>query len=285
MERAKNMKKEIPLHEGRIIFFKEIDFWDDLLARCNEETEAIYIATYNFNFNQYEKSFYQKLSHLANLGVEINLLYAKMTYADEDKLEVEEIFNNFVLCAKLTTNHSKFFITDDFAFIGSANFSFGSNNNYECGVIIDNKEIISEIRKFYLEELLEESEFTNVPNSLDPFDFLPQILSVVKKLSKVEKKEELYIDKIGNEIPQLRYLDDIEKHLDKLGYSVPIHFDWWNFYIQLYEEKFVPDISFSEFKNFLHKLYPYLIDVTAFINEQYKTIGRIELLKQIKVIK
>lgn len=279
------MKKEILLHEGRIVFFKESDFWDELLARCNEETEAIYIATYNFNFNQYEKSFYQKLSHLANLGVEVNLLYAKMTYADEDKLEVEEIFKNFVLCAKLTTNHSKLFITDDFAFIGSANFSFGSNNNYESGVVIDNKEIILEIRKFYLDELLDESEFTNVPNTFNPFDFLPQILSAVEKLSKTEKKEELYIDKIGSEIPELRYLDGIEKYLDKLGYSIPIYFDWWNFYVQMHEEKYVPDIAFSEFKKFIDKLYPYLIDVTAFINEQYKTIGKIELLKQIKIIK
>ncbi|MFD4820536.1 phospholipase D-like domain-containing protein [Peribacillus butanolivorans] len=181
------MKKEIPLQEGKVVFFKESDFWDDLLARYNKETKAIYIATYNFNFNKYEKSFYQKLSHLANLGVRVNLLYAKMTYAEEDKLEVEEIFKNFVLCAKLTTNHSKLFITDDFAFIGSANFSFGSNNNYECGVIIDNKEIISDIRKFYCGELLEESEFTNVPECFDPFELLPHILSVVEELSKIEK--------------------------------------------------------------------------------------------------
>jgi hypothetical protein len=118
--RTKNMKKEIPFQEGKVVFFKESNFWDDVLQKCNEETKAIYIATYNFNFNQYEKSFYRKLSHLANLGVRVNLLYAKMSYADEDELEVEEIFKNFVLCAKLTTNHSKFFITDDFAFIGSA---------------------------------------------------------------------------------------------------------------------------------------------------------------------
>jgi len=49
-----------------VIFFKESDLWDDWLARCNKETKALYIATYNFNFNKYEKSFYQKFSHLAN---------------------------------------------------------------------------------------------------------------------------------------------------------------------------------------------------------------------------
>ncbi|PFP29428.1 hypothetical protein COJ96_11025 [Bacillus sp. AFS073361] len=276
------MKKEIPFQEGKVVFFKESNFWDELLQRCNEETTAIYIATYNFNFNQYEKSFYQKLAHLANLGVRIDLLYAKMVHADEDKLEVEEIFKNFVLCAKLTTNHSKLFITDDFAFIGSANFSFGSNNNYECGVIFDNKEIISDIKKCYL-SMLEESEFTNVPECFDPFEFLPGLLSVVKELSEIESMDELYEKKEA--IPQLRYLDDIEKYLGKTGYPVQIHFDWFTFYMHLYEEKYVPDIAFREFKNYLHELFPYLIDVIGFISEQYKTIGRIELLKQIKVIK
>ncbi|KOR85706.1 hypothetical protein AM233_17985 [Bacillus sp. FJAT-22058] len=35
-----------------MIFFFKIGW----LARCNKETKAIYIATYNFNFNKYEKS-------------------------------------------------------------------------------------------------------------------------------------------------------------------------------------------------------------------------------------
>lgn len=150
------MRKEIPFQEGKVIFFKESNFWNDLLERCKRETKAIYIATYNFNFrDKYERTFYKQLSNLANSGIDVNLLYSKMTFSDEDKLEIEDIFKNFVLCAELTTNHSKLFITDDFAFIGSANFSFGSNNNYESGVIFSDKEIISELRKFYCEELLE----------------------------------------------------------------------------------------------------------------------------------
>lgn len=279
------MKSEIPFQEGKVVFFKESNFWDDLLERCNKETKAIYIATYNFNFNQYEKSFYQRLSDLANLGVEINLLYAKMTYADEDKLKIDEIFKNFVLCAQLTTNHSKLFITDDFAFIGSANFSFGSNNNYECGVLFDNKEIISSIRNIYLRELLEESNFTNIPHCFDPFDFLPKITSAVETLKQVEKVNDLYIDKTRETIPELRYLDDIEKHLDKLGYPVPSQFNWWPFYMKLYDKKLVTIIEFNKFKDYIHQVSQYLKEVTVFINEQYKTIGRIQLLKNINVIK
>jgi phosphatidylserine/phosphatidylglycerophosphate/cardiolipin synthase-like enzyme len=280
------MKKEIPFQEGKVIFFKESNFWNYLLERCYGKTKAIYIATYNFNFrDKYERSFYKQLSKLANLGVDVNLLYSKMTFSDEDKLEIEEIFKNFVLCAKLTTNHSKLFIADDFAFIGSANFSFGSNNNYESGVIFSNKEIISEIRRFFVEELLDKSEFTNVPECFDPFDLLPRILSAVEELSKIERKEDLYIDKTRETIPELRYLDDIEKYLEELGYPVPKHFDWYQLYMQLYEEKHVPDIIFRSFKNYLHELSSYLIDVTTYVNEQYESIGRIELLERIRVIK
>lgn len=228
------MMKEIPFEEGKVVFFKDSNFWVELLERCNRETKSIYIATYNFNFNQYEKSFYQKLANLANLGVDVQLLYAKMTHAPEDKLEIEEIFKNFVLCAELKTNHSKLFITDDFAFIGSANFSFGSNNNYESGVIFDNKEIIFEIRSYYMGVLLDKSEFTNVPECFDPFEFLPSILKNVEKLNNIERIEEL--KETFELLPELRYLDGLEKELENIGHPVPIKFDWWQLYMQLYEK-------------------------------------------------
>jgi hypothetical protein len=117
---------------------------------------------------------------------------------------------------------------------------------------------------------------TNVPECFDPFEFLPGVLSVVEVLSEIENMDELYEKKEA--IPELRYLDDIEKYLGKTGYPLPIHFDWFTFYMHLDEEKYVPDIAFREFKNYLHELFPYLIEVIGFISEQYKTIGRIELL-------
>lgn len=187
------MIKEIPFQEGEVIFFKEANLWNDLLERCKKETRTINIATYNFNFrDKYERTFYKELSNLANLGIDVSLLYSKMSFSNEDKLEIEEIFKNFVLCAKLTTNHSKIFIADNFAYIGSANFSFNSNKNYECGVIFKSKEIVSKIRKLFMGEMLEQSEFTNVPKCFDPFDFLPRILNVVEELSKVEKRSLMY---------------------------------------------------------------------------------------------
>lgn len=280
------MIKEIPFQEGEIILFKEADLWNDLLERCKKETKTINIATYNFNFkNKYERSFYKELSKLADSGIDVSLLYSIMTFSNEDKLEIEEIFKNFVLCAQLKTNHSKMFITDNFAYIGSANFSFNSNKNYECGVIFNNKEIVSKIRRLFMGEMLEQSEFTNVPTSFDPFYFLPRILNSVEELSKVEKKESLYIASNIENIAQLRYLDSLENNLKELGFPIPIHFDWWQLLWELDEKKPIPDITFNNFKDYLYTLSQYLNTVIEYVKEQYESIGRLELLKRIKVIK
>lgn len=229
------MLEEIPFEDGKIVFIKEANFWQDILERCKKETKSIDIATYNFNFNnKYEKSFYTKLSELADLGVEIRLLYSLMTFSKEDKLDIEEIFKNFVLCAHLPENHSKIFITNDFAFIGSANFSFNSDKNYECGVIFTNKEIISKIRRVYGLNLLEVSEFKNVPQAyFSPFVMLPTVIQAVEKLNGVEKKENLYEYQFQETIPLLRYLDDMERDLKKIDYTIPRDIDWWEFYLRV----------------------------------------------------
>lgn len=280
------MLEVIPFEEGKVVFIKESSFWKDILDRCKSETKSIDIATYNFNFNnKYEKSFYTELLKLANLGIAINLLYAKMTFAKEDKLEIEEIFENFILCAELKTNHSKIFITDDFAYIGSANFSYNSDKNYECGVIFTKKEIIAKIRKFYLETLLDASEFKNVPEAMAAIDFFPGIVSSVKKLKEAETKEDL-LSEARHQIPELRFLDSIEEDLEKLGYPVPVHFDWWSFYLRLEEETHLVllDSDFDKFKNYINELYPYLLTVKEYIDEQYKTVGKIEVLRRISAI-
>ncbi|NHN33124.1 phospholipase D-like domain-containing protein [Paenibacillus agricola] len=280
------MKKEIPFHEGKVVFFKEANFWGEVLDQCKKETKAIFIATYNFNFqSKYEKTFYRELSKLADLGIDISLLYSKMTYSEKDKLEVEEIFKNFVLCAELVSNHSKLFIADDFAFIGSANFSFGSNNNYECGVIFTDKKIISEIRKYYCEELLDKSEFTNVPEVSDPFDFFPMILKAVEKLGNVKSKEELSNNTENFIIGDLRFIDDIERYVEILGYPVPSEFDWWPIYMSIHDGTQISETIYQDFMSYIRVIHPYLIQVSNYVKEQYESIGRNELMKKIGILK
>jgi phosphatidylserine/phosphatidylglycerophosphate/cardiolipin synthase-like enzyme len=278
------MREDITFHDGKVMFFKESNFWDELLSRVTRETGTIYIATYNFNFNQYPRSFYEKLVGLANVGVDVRLLYATMTNATSDNLEVEEVFKNFVLCAQLEANHSKLFITDDFAFVGSANFSFGSNRNYESGVIFENKEIVEKIAKYYRSVLLENSEFLNVPQSFDPFVFLRGLLSATEDLREREL-EEMYEEEIREIIPELRYLEDLKKYFKELNYLAPPEYDWFKLVMQLYDKEQVHKVQFEEFKRFLDNAHEYLTHAISFIDEQYRTIGRLELLKKAKVIK
>lgn len=261
------MLEEISFNDGKIVFFKESNFWQDLLSKVTNQTDTIYIATYNFNFNQYARSFYEKLANLANSGVDVRLVYSVMTNANGDNLEVEEIFKNFVLCAQLESNHSKLFITDDFAFIGSANFSFGSNNNYESGVIFENKEIIQQIAMYYRSVLLNESEFVNVPHSLDPFNFLPRLLSTTEAL-RGKNLAELYESKTRELIPEFRYLDDLKKYFIKLNYTVPPEYNWYKFYMQLHDEEFIYSYEFEEFKKYVEESHRYLTNALTFINGQ-----------------
>jgi len=281
------MLEEIPFEDGKIVFIKEANFWQDILERCKKESKSIDIATYNFNFNnKYEKSFYTKLSELADLGVEIRLLYALMTFSEEDKLDIEEVFKNFVLCAHLPENHSKIFITNDFAFIGSANFSFNSDKNYECGVIFTNKEIISKIRKVFGTRLLEVSKFKNVPQAyFSPFAMLPTVINAVEKLNGVEKKKDLYEYKLQETIPLLRYLDDMEKDLKKIDYTIPRDIDWVEFYVGIEGENSLSDKDFRNFQAYIHKLLLFLLTLKDYIQEQYNSIGKNEFIKKMDATK
>lgn len=58
-----------------------------------------------------------------------------------------EIYFNF-------KNHSKIYSTENYTYIGSQNFSDESKNNYEIGIIIDNKEIGINYGDNFIEELI-----------------------------------------------------------------------------------------------------------------------------------
>lgn len=58
-----------------------------------------------------------------------------------------EIYFNF-------KNHSKIYSTDNYTYIGSQNFSDESKNNYEVGIVIDNKKIGKNYGDDFIEELI-----------------------------------------------------------------------------------------------------------------------------------
>ncbi|MFC0475585.1 phospholipase D-like domain-containing protein [Robertmurraya beringensis] len=59
-------------------------------------------------------------------------------------------------------NHSKIFLTDNIAYIGSANFSNGSKSNYEMGTIIYDQASVNEIKKKMFELIKKESIYYSI---------------------------------------------------------------------------------------------------------------------------
>lgn len=139
------MYKEIDIgNKSKIIFFYRYNFWKRILDKIKDKTESIDIVTYNFNFkHQYGNSFYNELLSLSEKGVQIRLMYSPS--ASKDKF-CDNLFGDEILCVRVPNNHSKIFISDTLAFIGSANFSLHSNKNYECGFLTEDVELIKKLR-------------------------------------------------------------------------------------------------------------------------------------------
>lgn len=277
------MYKEINIgNNNSLVLFHQENFWEEIIPDCFNGSGSIDVITYNFNFvHKNEQSFYKKLSDLANKGVIIRLLYAKMTYASSDKLEIEEIFKNFVLCAELPQNHSKIFLSDEVAFIGSANFSLGSNNNYECGVIIRDFNTIKNIRRDFVGTLLDLSEFTNLPEVwFDPVHWIIRLKEDIDNICAfMYDKPSLYIDKNRELIPQLRFWNDVKRVAIKLGIEFEHPFDWEEFYYRLYDNIFIDDIEYAMFKDYIIKIKPVLEEVSNTLIKSYEENGRLTTLE------
>lgn len=192
------MYKEIDLgNKNKIVFFHDINFWDNLLTKVAQESSFLDIVTYNFKFqHQGENSFYNKLLSLAEQGIYIRLMYAPEASDDSN---FDEVFSNDILCVSVPHNHSKIFLTDKIAYIGSANFSFGSNFNYECGFLTENEEIIKKIQ----DEIINRGvwdisglEINSIPDFFDPLSKCEKIINYVGEAIVYVQRCEVGIDDI-----------------------------------------------------------------------------------------
>src|SRR5690606_12445000 len=136
---------------------KEDDLWNKILPKGLNDTSWVDIATYNFNFvDQFNNTFYNKLRELSNTGVQIRLVYAK----EKDGIEMlDDFVVNSVAIFKNPHNHSKILLTENLGYVGSSNFSFGSNNNYEAGVLIRDRKLIKELKSKLFINLFKDGEW------------------------------------------------------------------------------------------------------------------------------
>lgn len=88
-------------------------------------------------------------------------------------------------------NHSKILIVDGLAYVGSANFTEGSANSFEAGVLLSDKEQIAE-----LEQFVEKIKKTSIPylsaaQSTECTPLLELALSEVKIIESIRYENEL----------------------------------------------------------------------------------------------
>ena len=178
------MYKEIDIGNNcKIVLFWRYDFWTKILDKVKDTTESIDIVTYNFRFeDQRGHSFYNKLLTIAEKGIRIRLMYSPSVSHDEF---CDDLFGDEILCVSVPHNHSKIFISDTLAFIGSANFTLGSDNNCECGFLTENRELIQKLRV----ELINSGIFSKMDFDIisEPciHDPLSLVQDVIKDLEKV----------------------------------------------------------------------------------------------------
>lgn len=154
--------------------------------RKNEKAKEIILVSnipreFNDNSN-YDKEFYSffELEKEAKKPWLINLY--------NNELDPKNFNSNFKSYFCLN-NHSKFIMTNNIAYIGSANYSDKSINSIEAGIIIRDKNEIEKIKKYIKQKIIDE-------NSLDYDSF---------------NKESHLLDKFQNKLKEQNIFERLEK--------------------------------------------------------------------------
>lgn len=134
---------------------KRIETLLEELKDTPEDTEIKVFTNIPSRFNEYTQEWASR-----NARTLINIYVAKL---DPEKFN-EKFKSHFVF-----NNHAKIIMTNNIAYIGSANYSSESANNFEAGVIIEDEQAILQIKDIIDEEIESNAE------SYYAYDMLPLI--------------------------------------------------------------------------------------------------------------
>lgn len=158
-----SLVRKTVLYENGItidLFKDSINWYEALFLHDFMEDDLIKIATYNFNLNGSERHEYSLYSIITNLGKKDVHIYIGY---NEDQCNVVEDYSTTEISAvvnlnKIPRNHSKVFLSKHYLHIGSANFSLGSGNRFECGVTFTDKKIIKEFERKFFDKLIHNTD-------------------------------------------------------------------------------------------------------------------------------
>lgn len=108
------------------------------------------------------------------------------------------------------------FLSKNLAYIGSANYSLGSNKNIESGVIISDSELIKKIRKNFVTTVASSSKLLYFPKIYNDFTFINRIIEYLEIIEEnIVKDKILENGDCYSKIADLRFIGDINKFAKK----------------------------------------------------------------------
>lgn len=132
--------------------------------------------------NRYE-NYYGNASERATTTIE---KYLKNLEPSSFSSPVEIYFNFH--------NHSKIYSTDNYTYIGSQNFSDESENNYEIGMIIDNKGNEENVGDYFIEEFIFDNNETIRFYGIEIENMKLNFKNQIKKIEEILKSFDIEIE-------------------------------------------------------------------------------------------
>lgn len=166
------------------------------LKKTSEETEIKVYTNIPSRFNEYTQQWASR-----NARSLINIYVAKLN---------PEKFNEKFKSYFVFNNHAKVIMTNNIAYIGSANYSSESANNFEAGVIIEDEQAILQIKDIIEEEIESNAE------SYYAYDMLPLVF-LAREIEEIRTilRESIWGSWEFNGIEQGEYYKGANIYLDK----------------------------------------------------------------------
>lgn len=166
------------------------------------------ISIVTFNISDRDIELIEKLRKLKNVKIDLitNIpnrwdRYFKPFYRDRASVSIEKYlsilspdkFESDISIYFNFSNHSKIVATDNYAYIGSANFSSESSKNFESGILISDSNLVNQVHDNFVAEIIAQSNEYFGQDTLDDFMAL-----VNEFLAEIEHFDELYLSNVFN---------------------------------------------------------------------------------------
>ncbi len=187
MEKYLELYKEINFNSGKVTLSREEDNFKEIFKKKGQH---LYLTSYSYDMpTEYYSSLLENIEFINDIKVIFNIYdFGSTESAKVDLLIKKSLSNNpYIQFFYCRDNHSKIISNGDILYIGSANVTKYTKNNFEAGVLIYDKETIEQVERYVFEDayLMYEPIFTDpIAPIIVPFHFI--ISEMTKELDEIE---------------------------------------------------------------------------------------------------